>query len=81
MSNIEKVRDFVVDTFLFGEGSSLTGDTSFLDGGILDSVGMLEIITFLEDTFKITIKDNELVPENLDSLNNISRFLDSKLKA
>lgn len=79
MSNIDKVREFIVDNFLFGDGTTLNSDTSFLQERIVDSTGILEIITFLEDEFSIKIEDDELLPENLDSLNNIDAFLKRKL--
>jgi len=50
MSNIEKVREFIVENFLFGDDTSLKNDTSFLEEHIIDSTGMLEVITFLEET-------------------------------
>lgn len=79
MSNIEKVRAFIVDNFLFGDDSSLKNDTSFLQERIVDSTGILEIIAFLEETFSIKVEDDELLPENLDSLDNIDAFLKRKL--
>lgn len=79
MSNIDKVREFIVDNFLFGDGATLNKDTSFLQERIVDSTGILEIITFLEDEFSIKIEDDELLPENLDSLDNIDAFLKRKL--
>ena len=79
MNNIDKVRAFIVDNFLFGDGSSLKDDTSFLQERIVDSTGILEVITFLEDEFSIKIEDDELLPENLDSLKNIDAFLKRKL--
>ena len=78
MDNIDKVRDFVVATFLFGDGESLKEDTSFMEEGIIDSTGMLELIMFLEETYNIKIEDDELVPENLDSLQNIAGFVGRK---
>lgn len=73
------IRRFVVDTFLFGDGHGLEDDTSFLDQGVIDSAGMLELITFLEDKYRITIADEEVARENLGSLRKITRFLGSKL--
>ena len=81
MNNIEKVRTFIVENFLFGDGSSLKDDSSFLQERIVDSTGILEIITFLETEFSIKIEDDELLPENLDSLNNIDAFLKRKMAA
>lgn len=76
---VQQIRSFMVETFLFGDDSALQEDTSFIQSGIIDSTGILELINFMEQTFGIKIEDNELVPENLDSLNNIARFLDQKL--
>ena len=72
------VKQFVVDNFLFGDGSILNSDTSFLDEAIIDSTGILELIMYLEETFDVTIEDEELVPENLDSLSNIQNFVQTK---
>ena len=80
MSNLERVRAFVVETFLFGEGAALQDDTSFMQHHVLDSTGMLEVVAFLEETFGIVGADDELVPENLDSLRGIDRYLAQKLK-
>ena len=80
MDNIDKVRKFIVETFLFGDGLSLKDDSSFLQERIVDSTGILEIITFLEEQFSIKIEDDELLPENLDTLNNIDAFLKRKIE-
>jgi acyl carrier protein len=78
MNDSSKVRDFVVKNFLFGDGASLKEDTSFLEEGIIDSTGILELIMFLEETYGIEIKDSELVPDNMDSLQSIARFVEKK---
>lgn len=78
MDSIHSVRNFIVETFLFGDAGGLKADTSFLDDGIIDSTGMLELVTYLEETFNIQIADEDLVPENLDSLNRIMAFLQKK---
>lgn len=77
--NSESIKDFVVQNFLFGQNNGLKNDTSFLESGILDSTGILELVNYLEETHKISINDDELVPENLDSINNINQFLNRKL--
>ncbi len=74
----DRIRTFVVENFLFGEGEDLKDDTSFLDEGIIDSTGILELVDFLEEEFEISIDDEELIPENLDSLNNASAYVDKK---
>jgi len=73
-----KIRDFIVENFLFGSADELNDDSSFLDGGIIDSTGVLELVEFLEEDFSISIDDEELVPENLDSINNVTAFLKRK---
>ena len=69
----------MVDNFLFGDGNNLENDTSFMENGIIDSTGILELVTYLEENFGIKIQDDELLPENLDSLNNVADFLNRKL--
>ena len=78
MNYTRAVRDFVVANFLYGDGASLQEDTSFLDSGIIDSTGMLEMIMFLETTCGIKVEPEEMVPENLDSINRVVRFINSK---
>ena len=73
------ITAFIVDNFLFGTADNLQDDTSFLEEGIIDSTGVLELITFLEETYDITVDDEELIPENLDSINNVTAFLNAKL--
>ena len=75
----KKVRKFIVENFLFGDDNGLKDDASFLEEGIIDSTGVLELVKFLEESFSITVDDEELVPENLDSLDNISVYLESKM--
>ena len=73
-----KIRSFVVENFLFGDDNGLKGDTSFLDEGIIDSTGVLELVTYLEEEFEIEVEDEELIPENFDSINNIAVYLGGK---
>ena len=73
------VREFVIEQFLFGDGNNLNDDTSFLEEGIIDSLGILNLIVFLENTYCIKIEDDEVVPENMDSINKIFVFLKRKL--
>jgi len=74
----DKIRAYVIDTFLFGDGNGLENESSFLDEGIIDSTGILELVAYLEDNFSITIEDEELIPEHLDSIDNIIAFLGKK---
>ena len=73
------IRNFVIENFLFGRNDEeLSNDDEFLKMGIIDSMGVLELVGFLEEEFKITLDDDELVPENLDSVNRIVAFLERK---
>ncbi|MBE7558182.1 acyl carrier protein [bacterium] len=75
----EEVRAFVVENFLFGDGAALDDDASFLGTSVVDSTGILELVKFLEDSYGISVEDDELVPENLDSVNRIGVYLERKL--
>ena len=79
MSYIETVREFIVENFLFGDGGRLNEDTSFLAEGIVDSTGILELVFFLEETFGISVADDELVPENMDNLRSIAAYVERRL--
>jgi acyl carrier protein len=72
------IRTFVQNNFLFGREPTFSDEDSFLEQGIIDSTGALELVTFLEDEYKISVADEELVPENLDSIANVVRFVASK---
>jgi acyl carrier protein len=75
-----EIREFIINNFLFGEGGDkLKDDESFLDSGIVDSTGVLELVGFLEERFKIAVDSNELLPENLDSVERVSAFVQRKL--
>ena len=73
-----RIRSFIIENFLFGDDDGLKDDASFLDEGIVDSTGILELVAFVEETFKITVEDEELIPENLDSINNVVNYLERK---
>ncbi len=75
----EKIKAFIIENFLFGDDSELTDEISFLEEGIIDSTGILELVNFLEEEFEITVDDEELVPENLDSINNVVAYLERKV--
>lgn len=72
------LRDFIRQNFLYGQPWTLTDRDSFLEHGLIDSTGVLELVAFLEQHFSITIADEELVPENLDSIENLVAFLQHK---
>ena len=79
MSTEAKIRNYILENYLFTDDqSALSSEDSFLDKGILDSTGILEIIFFLEEDFEISIEDEEMIPKNLDSVNNIVAFIGRK---
>ncbi|MBW1851048.1 MAG: acyl carrier protein [Deltaproteobacteria bacterium] len=75
----DKIRNFIVENFLFGSDNGLTDDASFLDEGIIDSTGILELVSFIEEDFGIAVEDEELIPENLDSIKNVVAYLERKV--
>jgi acyl carrier protein len=76
---VQQLRSFIVENFLFGEEGSLKDADSFLETGILDSTGVLQLVGFLEENYGITFEEEELTPENLDSINNIIAYLNRKM--
>ena len=79
MEHKQAIREFIIENFLFGEANGLKDDTSFLEEGIVDSTGILELVTYLEDEFSITVEDEELIPENLDSIDNVANYMQRKM--
>jgi acyl carrier protein len=73
------IRDFIVESFLYGANNGLGDDVSFLEKGIIDSTGILELVSFVQDTFGITVQDEEILPENFDSINKLSSFVSGKM--
>ncbi|VAW69642.1 Acyl carrier protein [hydrothermal vent metagenome] len=79
MSFEKKLRTFILENYLFTEDESeLDNADSFLDSGIIDSTGILEVITFIQDECDFVIDDDDMIPENLDSVNNILAFINKK---
>jgi acyl carrier protein len=75
----QKIREFLAANFFLGDDpSQLNGSTSLIEAGIIDSTGVLELVGFLEEEFEVRIDDEDLVPENLDSIDNIVRFVERK---
>jgi acyl carrier protein len=77
----QEIRRFIVDFFLFGRDAGFTNADSLLDKGIIDSTGVLELVAHLEKTYAIKVQNDELLPENLDSINAIVDFLERKKQA
>ncbi len=77
----ETLRQFVTDNFMFGQANGLADNDSFLEKGIIDSSGILELISFLEERYGIKVEDEDLIQQNLDSIANIAAFLERKVGA
>ena len=80
MTNYEnELHHFIVENFLFGkEDEPLTSSESLLERGVIDSTGVLELVSFLEKNYAITVEDEELIPDNLDSIHRLVAFLERK---
>jgi acyl carrier protein len=77
-----EIRAFIADNFLLGDDvKNLPGSASLIDAGIIDSTGVLELVGFLEERYGIRIADHELLPENLDSIDSVVRFVGEKQSA
>jgi acyl carrier protein len=74
----QRLRQFITENFLFGQEHAFSDEDSLLEQGIIDSTGVLELVGFLENEYHVAIEDEELVPENLDSISNLMRFLAAK---
>jgi len=80
MSTEHTIKKFIIDNFIIDESTAtLDNDQSFLESGIIDSTGILELVSFLEEHYTIKIEDEELIPGNLDSVNNVITFINRKL--
>ena len=73
-----EVRSFVVANYLLGRGEGFRDDDSFLEHGIIDSTGILELVSHLEESYGIEVADDELIPDNLDSIHRIAGYLSRK---
>jgi acyl carrier protein len=74
-----KIKVFIINYFVKESGIELNDETSFLDEGIIDSTGVMELVAFLEETFAIKLEDDEIIPDNFDSINKLIQFVQRKL--
>lgn len=82
MSSVyDDIRNFVIQNFMFGQGAQLADEDSFLEAGLIDSTGVLELVGYLETQYGITVADQDLVPANLDSVDRVVRFVEGKMRA
>ncbi len=79
MSIESQIKTYILENFLFSDnGYQLADDASFLEEGIVDSTGVLELVMFVEETFGVTVEDAEIVPENFDSVGQLAAYIRSK---
>ena len=77
-----KLRAFITDNFLFGRFyGGIADDDSLVDGGVIDSTGVLSLVGFLEQTFGIRVQDDEIIPDNLESINRLAAYISRKQSA
>jgi len=75
----DKLRSYILENFLFTDDQSeLNNEDSFMDQGIIDSTAILELIFFMEEEFSVKVEVEEMIPDNLDSINKVTRFIESK---
>lgn len=79
MTVAAKIRQYIQDNLLYGSAAPLGDSDSLLDAGIIDSTGAMELVAFLEADFGIRVDDQDLVPENLDSISAMDAFVSRKL--
>ena len=77
----EAIRNFIFENFILDAEDQLKDDDSLLEKGVIDSTGVLELVAFIEEKYNFTVEDEELVPENLDSIRNIAEFILRKTTA
>ncbi len=76
----KELKDFIIELFLMGDEKECPGDSdSFMQEGIIDSTGVLELVAFIEEQYGFTIEDDEMTPANLDSIDNLVVFISGKL--
>jgi acyl carrier protein len=77
----DELRNFVTDNFMYGKPfEGFADDDSFIERGIIDSTAVMELVAFLEQHYRIKLQDQELIPDNFDSVNKLARFVASRLE-
>ncbi len=79
MSEEASIRNFIFENYMIDESEGdLDNDDSFLEKGVIDSTGVLELVMFIEETFDIEVEDDEVIPDNLDSVNKVCAYINEK---
>lgn len=81
MSLQEDIKNFIVENFLFGDAGGLNNDSSFIKEGIVDSTGILQLVAFIQEQYLVAVEDEELIPENLDSVSKVAAFVEGKRRS
>lgn len=72
----EQIRKYIAENFLFSSnGFNLDDDESFLEAGVVDSLGVVELVSFVEEKYKISVPDDDIVPDNFDSVDNLAAYI------
>ena len=80
MENLKReIRDFVLENYCFTRHRNLGNEDSFMESGIIDSTGILQLVSFVEEKYSIELDSNELIPENLDSISRLTQFVSRKI--
>jgi acyl carrier protein len=74
----KEIRKFIIENFILEKDKYLSDRDSLLENGVIDSTGVLELVAYIEENYQISVKDEELIPENLDSIRNIAEFIERK---
>jgi len=81
-SAADRIRGFILENFLFNDkGRTIGDDESFLESGIIDSTGVIEVVAWIEENYNFSVDDEDLVPEKFDSVSNLTKYIDGKVKA
>ena len=75
---LPEVRAFIVENFLLGRDSGFDNSESLLESGIIDSTGIMHVVAFLEERFGIAVDDDDMIADNLESVDRIASFVDRK---
>jgi acyl carrier protein len=73
-----EIKNFIVENFLYGQDDGFGDDVSFMEKGLLDSTGILELVAFVEERYGISLEDDELIPDNFDSITKLSNYISRK---
>ena len=73
-----EIENFIVENFLYGQDDGFGDDVSFMAKGLLDSTGILELVAFVEERYEISMEDDELIPDNFDSITKLSNYISRK---